>query len=77
MPRESRTGENGNPKTQETGLATRFSCKFDYSLGSINPIPSTASAFFTDDYLRAEHRMGRNYLKGRAGDHINAIALMK
>jgi hypothetical protein len=23
--------------------------------------------------MRAEHRTGRNYLKGRDGDHINAV----
>ncbi len=27
----------------------------------------------TIGHLKAEHRMGRNYLKGRAGDHINAV----
>jgi transposase, IS5 family len=24
-------------------------------------------------HLKAEHRLGRNYLKGRAGDRINAV----
>ena len=24
-------------------------------------------------HLKAEHRLGRNYLKGRAGDRVNAV----
>jgi len=47
--RESRTGPNRNPKSQETRDQTALSCKIDYFPSAHSLLPAPLSEFFTGD----------------------------
>src|SRR4029077_16022972 len=55
--RESRTAKNRNPKTQESEAHAPLSCKIHYSITRAYPRKLDAPEFFTDDELRASHKI--------------------
>ena len=55
------------------GFATKASVSCNSVVSAVSTPSQISSNCLSFGHVKAEHRMDRNYLKGREGDRINAI----